>query len=172
MTSRVGSDYGIDSKGDLKLGFTESQGTRVRPRGYLSCPFCLLRVVPYLPVFYLTSALWMPGSLVVHPQHGVMFRETAVHQNYIIQSNTNLYSASKEKAKGVKCIPNERQDIFKIHHSPSLLFSVSSTQRAAASWNLTLLPTPKARPKTLHDMKPAWFTPPPPPLSSPFCISA
>lgn len=64
MASRVGSDYGVDSKGDLKLGFTESpesgpasQGTRVRPRGYLSCPFCLLRVVPYLPVFYLTSAL-------------------------------------------------------------------------------------------------------------------
>lgn len=121
--------------------------------------FSILSLFYHLSISYLASSLWIPDSLVVRSQCEVTFKETAVSQKKnVIQSNSNIHLASKEKAKQKEYILNVHQDIFKIHYSESLPFSIPSTEMAAASWNLTLHPSLEARPKPLHNIQPVWLT--------------
>lgn len=117
--------------------------------------------ISILPFIYFISGFFPmntrqpcgPISMWSHVQ-----RNCCLSKKNVIQSNSNIHSASKEKAEQKEYILNVHQDIFKIHYSESLPFSIPSTEMAAASWNLTLHPSLEARPKPLYNIQPVWLT--------------
>lgn len=155
MTFRAGRDCGVYSEGDFNLGFAEpqqsEQALRGRGRGwselpyyfYLGCPswhhpewFTIFLFYLYFTIYLFhiwllpyeyQTALWSDLNVKSRSKKLLSLKKN------VIQSNSNIHSASKEKAEQKEYILNVHQDIFKIHYSESLPFSIPSTEMAAAS---------------------------------------